>query len=81
MHLLADWLHVNANSYDRINDLFNAGRSKFSVGLGYDYALSRSLSAGIQAKYFHLLDKATPITQQDVRSNGINLFATFNYFF
>jgi len=80
-HLLADWLHVNGNSYDRINDLFNAGRNKFSVGLGYDYALSNNVNAGIQAKYFHLVDKATPTIQQDVRSNGINLFGTLTYTF
>jgi hypothetical protein len=81
IHLLADYLKVQSNSYDRINDLFNAGRDKFSVGLGYDYAFSKSTRASIQAKYFHLVDKATPVTQQDVKSNGISLFASLNYSF
>jgi hypothetical protein len=81
VHLLADFLKVQSNSYDRINDLFNAGRNKFSVGLGYDYAFSKSTRASIQAKYFHLVDKATPVTQQDVRSNGINLYGSLNYTF
>lgn len=80
-HMLLDYLNVNANSYDPVNDLFNAGRSKFSVGVGYDYAFSKNTRASIQAKYFQLVDKATPVTQQDVRSNGINLYGTLNYSF
>ena len=81
LHLLADWLTVSANSYDRVNDLFNAGRNKVSLGLGYDYNFSPTTRASIQAKYFWLTDKATPVTQQDVRSNGINLYGTLNYSF
>jgi hypothetical protein len=81
LHVLMDYLTVQANSYDRINDLFNAGRNKFSIGLGYDYAFSRKARASLQAKYFWLNDKATPTTQQDVKANGITLFATLNYNF
>jgi hypothetical protein len=80
-HVLVDYLNVNANSYDPINDLYNAGRSKFSIGVGYDYAFSQNTRASIQAKYFQLVDKANALTQQDVRSNGINLYGTLNYSF
>jgi hypothetical protein len=81
VHALVDYLSVQANSYDRINDLYNAGRDKFSVGVGYDYSFSPSTNASIQAKYFQVLDKATPITQQDIRSTGTSIFATLKYNF
>jgi hypothetical protein len=81
VHALADYLNVQANSYDRINNLFNAGRDKFSLGVGYDYSFSPTTSASIQAKYFQVLDKATPITQQDIRSNGLNVYGTVNFNF
>jgi hypothetical protein len=81
LHFLADYLTVNANSYDRINDLFNAGRDKFSVGLGYDCAISSQSKISFQAKYFHLSENATPVTQQAVKSDGVNLFASLNYIF
>ena len=78
IHLLADYLNIQANSYDRINDLYNAGRDKVSVGVGYDYSFSPTTSASVQAKYFQVVDKATPITQQDIRSNGLNVYGTVN---
>jgi hypothetical protein len=81
VHLLADILSVQANSYDRINDLYNAGRNKYSVGVGYDYALSQNTRASVQAKYFQSTDKATVLTNQDIRSNGLNLYATVNFNF
>jgi hypothetical protein len=81
VHLLADYLTVKANSYDPINDLFNAGRRKVSVGVGYEYGVTKDVRASVQAKYFWLKDMATPVTQQDVRSNGVNLYASLNYNF
>jgi hypothetical protein len=78
VHALVDYLNVQANSYDRINDLYNAGRDKVSVGVGYDYSFSPSTSASVQAKYFQVVDKATPITQQEIRSNGLNVYGTIN---
>jgi hypothetical protein len=81
VHALVDYLNIQANSYDRINDLYNAGRNKFSVGVGYDYSFSPSTSASIQAKYFQVLDKATPISPQDLRSSGLSLYTTINYNF
>jgi hypothetical protein len=76
VHALVDYLNVQANSYDRINDLYNAGRDKVSVGVGYDYSFSPTTSASVQAKYFQVVDKATPITQQDIRSNGLNVYGS-----
>jgi hypothetical protein len=81
IHFLADWLGVQANSYDRINDLFNAGRSKYSIGLGYEYINSPTNRWNIQAKYFNVIDNATPITQKDITSNGLSIFANVNFDF
>jgi hypothetical protein len=81
VHALVDYLNIQANSYDRINDLYNAGRDKFSVGVGYDYSFSPNTRASVQAKYFQVLDKATPINQQEIRSSGLNLYATVNFNF
>jgi hypothetical protein len=78
VHALVDYLNVQANSYDRINDLYNAGRDKVSVGVGYDYSFSPTTSASVQAKYFQVVDKATPITQQDIRSNGLNVYGSIS---
>jgi hypothetical protein len=81
VHFLADWLGVNANSYDRVNDLFNAGRDKYSLGLGYEYIASPTNRWNFQARYFNVVDKATPITQRDLASNGVRLSATVNFDF
>jgi hypothetical protein len=81
LHFLADWLGVEANSYDRVNNLFNGGRSKFSVGLGYDFASSPTSRWGVQARYFTLVDRANPVTQQDVVYNGLSIFANVNFNF
>jgi hypothetical protein len=81
LHFLVDWLGVQANSYDRVNDLFNAGRDKFSVGLGYEFVASPTSRWNVQVKYFSVLDRATPITQQDITSSGLSVFATVNFSF
>lgn len=81
VRLLGDYLTVEANSYDRINDLYNAGRNKFSVGLGYDYAVSDNSRFSVQAKYFTLTENATPITQRNVNADGFNLYGTMNFSF
>lgn len=81
IHVLGDLLTVQANGYDCINDLFNAGRSKFTIGLGYDYVLSRNSQLSVQAKYFNLVDKATPVTQRDVVSDGYTLYGYFHFQF
>jgi hypothetical protein len=81
VHLLADYLTVQSNSYDRINDLFNGGRDKFSLGVGYDYAFDQSTHASVQVKYFQSMDRATPLTRQDIMSSGWNLYGTVNFNF
>jgi hypothetical protein len=80
-HVLADYLTVSANSYDRINDLFNAGREKFGIGVGYNYTFNRNTQADLQVKYYHVLNKATPIIQQDVEANGFNIYGSVKYSF
>jgi hypothetical protein len=81
VHALVDYVNVQAHSYDLINNLYNAGRDKFSVGVGYDYNFSATTSTSVQLKYFQLIDKATVTTPQDIRSNGLNLYATVNLVF
>jgi hypothetical protein len=51
------------------------------VGVGYEYGVTKDVRASVQAKYFWLKDMATPVTQRDVRSNGVNLYASLNYNF
>jgi hypothetical protein len=80
-HILADYLTVQANSYDRINDLFNAGRDKFSLGIGYNYVIDRKTKAGIQVKYYQVTNKATPLTLQDISANGFNIFGSISHLF
>jgi hypothetical protein len=81
LHFIGEYLGVEANSYDPINDLFNAGRRRIAGGIGYEYAVSNASRILLQAKYFNVFDRANAFTQRDVVSNGINLFATFNLSF
>lgn len=80
-HVIADYLEIRANSYDQINDLYNAGRVKTSFGIGYDYALSRNGNVSVQAKQFEMTDKATPATLRDTRYRGNGVYAVLNYAF
>jgi len=81
LHFIGDYLGVESNSYDPINDLFNAGRRRIAGGIGYEYAVSRASRFLFQAKYFNVFDRATAFTQRNVTADGINLFATFNLSF
>lgn len=81
IHLLGDLLKVNANSYDRINDLFVGDRSKVSVGAGYEYAFSPRSRLFIQAKLFSLNDEANPRTLRDISYEGYSIYAILNYNF
>lgn len=78
-HVIADYLEIHANSYDQINDFYNAGRVKTSFGVGYDYALRRNGNISVQAKQFEMTDKATPATLRDTRYRGNNLYINFSY--
>jgi hypothetical protein len=81
IHFLVDTLNVKANNYDRINDLFNGNRNKWSFGLGYDYSLSSNSRFSIQAKYFNMIDEANPRTLREISYNGYNIFGTVNFSF
>lgn len=77
--ILADWLKIDANSYDQFNDLYNAGREKWQAGVGYEYAISSKSRVSATAKYFEMNDKATPATLVDTRYSGYG--ATVNFVF
>jgi hypothetical protein len=81
LHFLVDWLGVQANSYDRVTELFDGGRSKFSIGLGYEVISSPTTSWNVQARYFTLLNRSNPVTPQDVLYNGLSVFAALNLSF
>lgn len=80
-HVLADYLQIDANSYDQINDLYNAGRKKTGIGLGYDYAWNKKTSISVQARHFRMTDKATPATLRDTEYRGNNVYAIFRHAF
>lgn len=80
-HLVADHLEIRANSYDQINDLYNAGRSKTSLGIGYDFAFNRNGNVSVQAKKYAMTDKATPATLRDTKYLGNGMYAVLNYTF
>lgn len=81
LHVLADYLKIQANSYDQINDLYNAGREKVGIGLGYDYALTPKSQVSLVAKTYEMKDKATPVTLEDTRYNGNNIYVNFSHSF
>lgn len=77
--IMADWMENTANSYDQFNDLYNAGRQKYSLGIGYDYQVNRKSRISVSLRDFEMKDKATPATLVDTKylgyiaSIGINL--------
>ncbi len=77
----ADWLKINANSYDQFNDLYNAGREKYSLGLGYGYQFAPNGQVSLSMKRFWLKDKATPATVTDTKYDGWNVGAGVKYSF
>jgi hypothetical protein len=81
LHVSADYLVISANSYDHLNDLYNAGRNKVGVGVGYDYALTPKSKVSIVAKTYEMKDKATPATLRDTKYTGSNFYVNFNYGF
>lgn len=80
-HVSADYLEIVANSYDQVNDLYNAGRKKVGVGLGYDYALTPKSRISIVAKTYEMKDKATPATLRDTKYTGKNIYFNLNHSF
>lgn len=80
-HVSADYLEINANSYDQVNDLYNAGRNKVGFGLGYDYAFTQKSRISIVVKPYEMKDKATPATLRDTKYTGNNIYMNFSHSF
>lgn len=80
-HALLEYLEIRANSYDQINDLYNAGRNKVSLGAGYDYAFSQNGGISVQVKQFEMTDLATPATLRDTRYRGNSVHLALSYAF
>jgi hypothetical protein len=81
LHISGDYLEITANSYDQVNDLYNAGRKKVGFGLGYDYAFNQKSHIAIIAKTYEMNDKATPATLQDTKYTGNNIYVNFSHSF
>lgn len=81
LHISADYLEISANSYDQVNDLYNAGRNKVGVGLGYDYAFTAKNRLSVVAKTYDMRDKATPATLRDTQYTGNNVYVNFSHSF
>ncbi len=81
LHVTADYLEINANSYDQVNDLYNAGRNKVGVGLGYDYAFTQKSRVSVAAKTYEMKDKSTPATLRDTKYTGNNVYVNFSHSF
>lgn len=71
----ADYLSIEANSYDQLNDLYNAGRKKWSVGFGYGYQADKKTRFNVGINHFDMTDKATPATLVDTKYAGWNVSA------
>lgn len=79
--LMADWLKHDANSYDQFNDLYNAGRIKYSFGAGYEFKLDNHGRISIAVRDFKMNDKATPATLVDTKYSGFNVTVGLNVAF
>ena len=80
-HVVADYLQIDANSYDQVNDLYNAGRKKVGLGLGYDYAFAPKSRVSVVVTTYEMKDKATPATLRDTKYTGNNVYVNFNHAF
>lgn len=78
--LAFDYLKIDSNKYDQINDLYIPARHKIGAGINYQYQLSPQSNLSLSAKHFRMKDKATPnLEAQDYR--GWNVFGSINYQF
>lgn len=75
-----DYLKINSNKYDAINDLYVPARYKVGVGINYQYQITPQAQLSLSAKRFRMKDRATPtLAEQDYR--GWNVFGSINYQF
>ena len=77
----ANWYQQKANSYDQFNDLYNAGRVKKSIELGYDRLLNKKSKLSFSASTFRLNEKATPATLRDTEYSGEIYSLSYKYKF
>jgi hypothetical protein len=77
----ADWLRVNKNSYDQLNDLYYAGRQKWQLGLAYDYQIDPKKRPHLLVKNMAMKEKATPLTRMDTHYNGWTISSGFDWSF
>lgn len=66
-------LRIAANSYDQLSDLYNAGRVKRELGVGYGFQLDRKRGLHVDVKRMSMDDKATPATVVDTGYSGWNV--------
>jgi len=81
LHLLLDYLKAKDNGYAKTDTNYDAGKSKRSLGLGYDYAISDRSTVSFRAKRFSVSDKAEQAGFSDTEYWGDNLTLNFNYQF
>lgn len=79
--VLADWLKIDANSYDQFDYLYIPKREKWQLGLGYDYQITPKSKFSIAAMYMEMRDNATPFTRGDTNYTGWYLPAGISYSF
>ena len=81
LKLLGDWMMNDANSYDQLNGLYNAGREKWQIGLGYDYQIDQKKHFYFLVKNMEMRDNATPITKVNTHYSGWNISAGLDFAF
>lgn len=77
----AAFLKIDANSYDQLSDLYNAGRNKRELGVGYNFAIAQQRGVRVDVKRMNLDDKATPATLVDTQYKGWTVSAGVNWAF
>jgi hypothetical protein len=81
LRLSGDWLSVHANGYDQFNDLYNPGRSKYSVAVGYDFRFNSANRFSVTLRSFRMRDLATPATLVATAYSGYSAVAAMNFEF
>lgn len=79
--LLGDWMMVDKNSFDQVNNLYYAGREKWQIGLGYDYLWDAKKRLYFIAKNMQLDVQGTPVIPSGTQYNGWTISAGFDWQF
>lgn len=80
-HLLFDYLKAEDNKYATSDPNYDAGKSKRSIGIGYDYAVSNRGVLSLRAKHFEVSDKSEQVGVSDTKYRGNNVALNFSYQF